>query len=180
MLGFRVKLNNDPELVKLLCTRFVPVAVDHEVERRNDAEGELYRKAAGKAVSNSVFAFDPSGKLLFQRLGGEIYQKFAPALEAAIKDYQTAKAAAKKVPAGADRDAHFYPVPTDAVVVHCLIFKQGQRTRFFRSVCKMKTLLLSLSLVVSIMSTGTPAVVAATIPAPPRWTMQSQSPMWWS
>ena len=118
MLGFRVKLNKDPELVKLLCTRFVPVAVDHEIERRKDAEGDLYRKVAGKAVSNSVFAFDPSGKLLFQRLGGDIYQKFVPALEAAIKDYQPAKATAKPVPTGDDKDEHFYPVPTDAVVVH--------------------------------------------------------------
>ena len=94
MLGFRRKLNEDPELVKLLCTRFVPVAVDHEVERRNDAEGKLYLNVAGKAVSNSVFAFDPSGKVLFQRLGDEIYQKFAPALEAAVKEYQPAKALA--------------------------------------------------------------------------------------
>ena len=118
MLGFRAKLNNDPELVKLLGTRFVAVAVDHEVERRKDAEGDLYRKVAGKAVSNSVFAFDPSGKLLFQRLGGDIYQKFVPALEEAIKDYQPAKAAAAKVPSDAERDEHFYPVPADAVVVH--------------------------------------------------------------
>jgi hypothetical protein len=118
VLGFRAKLNKDPELVNLLRTRFVPVAVDHEVERRKDAEGELYRKVAGKAVSNSLFAFDPSGKRLFQRLGGEIYQKFVPALEAAIKDYHPARADAKEVPAGADRDEHFYPVPPDAIVVH--------------------------------------------------------------
>ena len=118
MLGFRAKLNSDPELVHLISTRFVPVAVDHEIERRKDAEGQLYRKVAGKAVSNSVFAFDPSGKLLFQRLGGQIYEKFVPALEAAIKDYQPAKADAEKAPTGADPDEHFYPVPTDAVVVH--------------------------------------------------------------
>ena len=118
MLGFRAKLNSDPELVRLISTRFVPVAVDHEIERRKDAEGELYRKVAGKAVSNSVFAFDPSGKLLFQRLGGQIYQKFSPALLAAIKDYQPAKATAKQVPTGAERDEHFYPVPEGAVVVH--------------------------------------------------------------
>lgn len=118
MLGFRAKLKNDPALVNLICTRFIPVAVDHEIERRKDAEGELYRKAAGNAVSNSVFAFDPSGKLLFQRLGGQIYEKYVPALEAAIKDYQPAKAVAKQVSAGADRDEHFYPVPADAVVVH--------------------------------------------------------------
>jgi hypothetical protein len=118
VLGFRAKLNSDPELVNLITTRFIPVAVDHEIERRKDAEGELYRKAAGNAVSNSVFAFDPSGKLLFQRLGGQIYEKYVPALEAAIKDYQPAKVDVKKVPVGADRDEHFYPVPTDAVVVH--------------------------------------------------------------
>jgi hypothetical protein len=118
VLGFRVKLNNDPELVKVICTRFIPVAVDHEIERRKDAEGELYRKVAGNAVSNSVFAFDPSGKVLFKRLGDGIYQKYVPALEEAIKDYQPAKATAKEVPAGADRDEHYYPVPADAVVVH--------------------------------------------------------------
>ena len=111
MLGFRAKLNNDPVLVNLIRTRFVPVAVDHEVERRKDAAGKLYRKVAGKAVSNSVFAFDPSGKLLFQRLGGDIYQKFALALETAIKDYQPARADAKQVPTGTDRDEHFYPGP---------------------------------------------------------------------
>ena len=118
MLGFRAKLNSDPELVKLISTRFIPVAVDHEIERRRDAEGELYRKVAGKSVSNSVFAFDPSGKLLFQRLGGEIYQKYNSALAAAIKDYEPAKADVKSVPTGSDRDEHFYPVPEGAVVVH--------------------------------------------------------------
>ena len=105
-------------MVNLIRTRFVPVAVDHEVQRRKDDEGELYRKVAGDAVSNSVFAFDPSGKLLFQRVGGQIYEKYVPALEAAIKDYQPAKADAEKAPTGADRDEHYYPVPTDAVVVH--------------------------------------------------------------
>lgn len=105
-------------MVKLISTRFVPVAVDHEIERRKDAEGELYRKAAGKAVSNSVFVFDPSGKRLFQRLGGEIYQQYNAALAASIKDYQPAKADAAKVPSGSDRDEHFYPVPEGAVVVH--------------------------------------------------------------
>jgi len=44
--------------------------------------GELYRKAAGKAVSNSVFAFDPSGKTVcFQRaLGVTSTRSNVPAL----------------------------------------------------------------------------------------------------
>jgi hypothetical protein len=118
VLGFRAKLNADPALVNLITTRFIPVAVDHEVERRKDAEGDLYRKVAGNTVSNSVYAFDPSGKLLFQRLGGQIYEKYVPELAAAIKDYQPVKATSPPVSAGADRDEHFYPVPADAVVVH--------------------------------------------------------------
>ena len=118
MLGFREKLNKDPELVDLLGKHFVPVGVDHEIERRKDAEGDLYRKVAGKAVSNSVFVFDPSGKLLFQRLGGEIYQNYNAALKALLKDYQPAKAAVAPGPASQDQDEHSYPVPQDAVVVH--------------------------------------------------------------
>lgn len=118
MLGFREKLNKDPELVNLLCTRFVPVGVDHEIERRQDSEGDLYRKVAGKAVSNSVFVFDPSGKRLFQRLGGEIYQNYNAALKTMVESYQPAKAAVTPVPSGTDRDEHFYPVPQGVVVVH--------------------------------------------------------------
>ncbi len=104
--------------MQLLCTRFVPVGVDHEIERRKDAEGDLYRKVAGRAVSNSVFVFDPSGKVLFQRLGDGIYRKYNPALKAVLESYRPARAAVRQVPGGADRDEHFYPVPPDAVVVH--------------------------------------------------------------
>ncbi len=118
MLGFRRKLNEDRELVKLIRARFVPVAVDHEVQYRKDAEGALYRKVAGKAISNSVFVFDPSGKTLFQRSGNGIYEKFAPAMEASIKNYRPAKVISGEVPAGSDRDEHFYPVPRGATIVH--------------------------------------------------------------
>ena len=129
MLGFRAKLNSDPELVKLLSTRFIPVAVDHEIERRKDAEGELYRKVGGQGRLEQRVRFRPERQALFQRLGGEIYQKYNPALLAVLKDYQPAKADAKSVPAGADRDEHFYPVPADAVVVHVTarMVKRGQR-----------------------------------------------------
>jgi hypothetical protein len=55
---------------------------------------------------------------LFQRLGGQIYEKYVPALLAVIKDYQPARADTTIVPAGAERDEHYYPVPEGAVVVH--------------------------------------------------------------
>lgn len=119
MLGFRRKLNEYPELVRLIRNRFVAVAVDHEVERRKDGEGVLYRKVAAGRVSNCVFAFDPSGNLFFERIGDDIYKKFAPALEAALNDFRPAKAfKAPESDVAAKRDEHSYPVPLGVTVVH--------------------------------------------------------------
>lgn len=40
----------DPEIVKMLKTRFIPVAIDQAYQRRQkDAEGEFYRKIAGQS-----------------------------------------------------------------------------------------------------------------------------------
>jgi hypothetical protein len=57
--------------LKLLSTRFVPVAVDQHVHRvRKDAEGELFAKVlkqAGRGLdgySQGVYLFTPEGKLL--------------------------------------------------------------------------------------------------------------------
>ena len=61
----------DAELVKVLSTRFVPVAVDQHIHRlRKDAEGELFAKVlkqAGRGLdgySQGVYLFTPDGKLL--------------------------------------------------------------------------------------------------------------------
>jgi hypothetical protein len=44
----------DPEIVKLLQTRFVPVAIDQAYQRRQqDSEGEFYRKIAGQGPRNN-------------------------------------------------------------------------------------------------------------------------------
>jgi len=44
----------DPEIVKLLKTRFVPVAIDQANQRRQqDTEGEFYRKIAGQGPRNN-------------------------------------------------------------------------------------------------------------------------------
>ena len=59
------------ELLRLLRTRFVPVAVDQHIHRRlKDAEGEIFAKVlrqAGRGLdggSQGVFCFTPDGKLL--------------------------------------------------------------------------------------------------------------------
>lgn len=47
----------DPEIVKLLKTRFIPVAIDQAYQRRQqDTEGEFYRKIAGQGPRNNFQA----------------------------------------------------------------------------------------------------------------------------
>jgi hypothetical protein len=62
----------DPEIVQLLKTRFVPVAIDQAYQRRQqDAEGEFYRKIAGQGPRNNfqgttqgLYIAGPDGQLL--------------------------------------------------------------------------------------------------------------------
>ena len=62
----------DPEIVKLLQTRFVPVAIDQAYQRRQqDTEGEFYRKIAGQGPRNNfqgttqgLYVATADGKLL--------------------------------------------------------------------------------------------------------------------
>ncbi len=63
----------DPEIVKLLKTRFVPVAIDQAYQRRQqDTEGEFYRKIAGqgprgknfKGTTQGFYIATATGKLL--------------------------------------------------------------------------------------------------------------------
>lgn len=63
----------DPEIVKLLQTKFIPVAIDQAYQRRQkDAEGDFYRKIAGqgprsnfRSTTQGLYAATPDGKLLF-------------------------------------------------------------------------------------------------------------------
>lgn len=53
---------SDPEVVALLQTKFVPVAVDnHHIEKQRDAEGDFYRKIARR---QGEYICTPEGKLL--------------------------------------------------------------------------------------------------------------------
>ena len=62
----------DPEIVKLLQTRFIPVAIDQAYQRRQkDNEGEFYRKIAGQGPRNNfrsttqgLYIATASGKFL--------------------------------------------------------------------------------------------------------------------
>ena len=62
----------NPEIVKMLRTRFVPVAIDQAYQRRQqDAEGEFYRKIAGQgprsnfqSTTQGFYIATAQGKLL--------------------------------------------------------------------------------------------------------------------
>ncbi len=62
----------DPEIVNLLKTRFIPVAIDQAYQRRQqDTEGDFYRKIAGQGPRNNFegttqgfYMASASGKLL--------------------------------------------------------------------------------------------------------------------
>ncbi|MAW75928.1 MAG: hypothetical protein CMJ95_00865, partial [Planctomycetes bacterium] len=62
----------DPEIVQLLKSRFIAVAIDQAYHRRQqDAEGEFYRKIAGqgprrdfKKTTQGLYLASASGKLL--------------------------------------------------------------------------------------------------------------------
>jgi hypothetical protein len=62
----------DPEIVQLLKTRFVPVAIDQAYQRRQkDTEGDFYRKIAGQGPRNNFqgttqgfYIATPAGDLL--------------------------------------------------------------------------------------------------------------------
>lgn len=62
----------DPQIVELLKTRFVPIAIDQAYQRRQqDAEGEFYRRIAGQGPRNDfngttqgLYVAAPDGTLL--------------------------------------------------------------------------------------------------------------------
>ena len=62
----------DPAIVKLLQTRFIPVAIDQAYQRRQkDNEGEFYQKIAnqgprkvGRGTTQGLYAADASGRFL--------------------------------------------------------------------------------------------------------------------
>ena len=62
----------DPEIVKMLKSRFIPVAIDQAYQRRQkDAEGEFYRKIAGQSprsnfnsTTQGFYVATASGKLM--------------------------------------------------------------------------------------------------------------------
>ncbi len=104
---------SDPEVVALLQTRFVPVAVDnHHVEKQRDAEGDFYRKVARR---QGEYICTADGKLLGST-NTHSAEHLKGLMRKALKDFQPPDAGP------ADRgapDARFHRAPpADGLVVN--------------------------------------------------------------
>jgi hypothetical protein len=85
-----VSVFSDPEIVALLQTKFIPVAVDnHHIEKQRDAEGDFYRKVADR---QGEYLCTPEGKLL-GRTNTHSAAHLKGLLEKALRDFQPAEGA---------------------------------------------------------------------------------------
>ncbi len=105
----------DPAIVKLLQTRFVPVAIDQAYQRRQkDNEGRFYQKIAnqgprkvGRGTTQGLYTADASGQLLaFTNNRGAT--RVLGMMKGALKKYRPVKVTA--IAKGA-RDARYNPKP---------------------------------------------------------------------
>lgn len=112
----------DPEIVKMLQTRFVPVALDQAYQRRQkDAEGDFYRRIAGQGPRNNFqgttqgfYAASAAGDLLFYNNNRDP-NKVQRLMEKALSGYQPPEA--KGIDEGKP-DARYNPVlPEGGLVV---------------------------------------------------------------
>ncbi len=105
----------DPAIVKLLQTRFIPVAIDQAYQRRQkDNKGKFYQKIAnqgprkvGRGTTQGLYTADASGKLLaFTNNRGA--QRVQRMIQTALAKYRSVKVAAitKGTP-----DARYNPKP---------------------------------------------------------------------
>ena len=111
----------DPTIVKLLQTRFIPVAIDQAYQRRQkDNEGRFYQKIAnqgprkiGRGTTQGLYTADAAGTLLaFTNNRGA--QRVQRMLQTALQKHQPVKVAAitKGLP-----DARYNPQPPEGGLV---------------------------------------------------------------
>ncbi len=111
----------DPEIIEMLKSKFVPVAIDQAYQRRQqDTEGDFYRRIAGagpradfKKTTQGLYIADPAGHLIAynNNRGAERIRKL---MEKALAEYTPPKA----TPLTAEiLDAKFHPEPPEGGLV---------------------------------------------------------------
>lgn len=121
-----------PDIVELLKTRFVPVAIDQACQRRQkDAEGKLYRRIASQGprsdfqnTTQGFYIASPAGKLLLYNNNRDP-QKLLRLMRQSLREYDLGTfafdrdAVQAEVDASADamRDERYSPAPPDGGLV---------------------------------------------------------------
>jgi hypothetical protein len=114
-----------PDIIKMLKSSFVPVAIDQAYQRRQkDSEGELYRKIAGQGPQNDFsggttqgfYAASSSGELLFYNNNRNPDRVAGLMKQALAKDSSASK---KSAPIADDEtpDKRFNPTPPEGGLV---------------------------------------------------------------
>ena len=101
-----------PEIVELLKTKFVPVAVDQACQRRQkDAEGALYRRIAGQGprsdfqnTTQGFYIASPAGKLLLYNNNRDP-KKLLRLMQESLREYDLGSFAFDREEVQADVDA---------------------------------------------------------------------------
>ncbi len=111
----------DPEVVRLLKSRFIPVAIDQAYQRRQkDTEGDFYRKIAGqgprnnfKGTTQGLYLATASGKLLGynNNRGGDRIRRM---MKKALEGFEAPAAAVIK---RSKVDARYNPKPPEGGLV---------------------------------------------------------------
>ena len=111
----------DPEIVSLLKSRFIPVAIDQAYQRRQkDTEGDFYRKIAGqgprnnfKGTTQGLYLATASGKLLGynNNRGGDRIRRM---MKKALEGFEAPAAAVIK---RSKVDARYNPKPPEGGLV---------------------------------------------------------------
>lgn len=116
----------DPEIVKLLKTHFIPVAIDQAYQRRQqDTEGEFYRKIAGQGprsnfngTTQGFYIATATGKLLLYN-NNRNPERVRRLMGEKLAEFQSLKPSDRisKVVKATRTDARFNPDPPDGGLV---------------------------------------------------------------
>jgi len=115
-----------PEIVKMLKTKFVPVAIDQAYQRRQkDAEGEFYRKIAKQGPRNDVsggpttqgnYASTNSGRLLFYN-NNRNPDRLAGLMKKALEEDDSEQKEVEPITENGEPDKRFNPKPPEGGLV---------------------------------------------------------------
>src|SRR5262249_16096205 len=120
----RVTVFNDPEIVRLLSTKCVPVATTVRDAKRQDADGEFFRKVTKPIPywQSGACLFTPDGQML--GAGGAVDKEgVLPLIQQALKKFNPTDKPYVLEPPGKVDQKNYKEIkpPEGALVVNCIM-----------------------------------------------------------